>query len=317
MPESRTRKPKHKSRARKYRDSYFLTSPDQPEPRIRREAQSWPVVGAYVPIRDVWRATGYGTAGVIREQPNGRQASAFFILNLSEDGLTMMFGKDDETPKETDSMVKSMGSELPPMEAGPIELVSEYVWGAYVLGETKGALWPPNMTEQYLGLVSKPPGTRHQWLNRFIGPDGLTPPGLLKVIRQNRPLDDHEIPESQEVAIFTTISFEVDMAAAIFEQLRKRDPDFAYTGRDGEVEFFDWTRQYPKGHWSPLASLGGRQILGSIRVEPERLIAEVKTLSMGARLAGILKGIFGEHIRLKDTTWKGVADLLAERSGEA
>jgi len=59
---------------------------------------------------------------------------------------------------------------------------------------------------------------------------------------------------------------------------------------------------------------GGRQILGSVRVGPERLIAEVKTLSMGARLVGILKGIFGEQIRLTDTSWKGVADLLAERS---
>jgi hypothetical protein len=65
------------------------------------------------------------------------------------------------------------------------------------------------------------------------------------------------------------VSRAVESAKATVEQLRKHGRDFAYTGREGEVEFFDWTRQYPKGHWSPLARLGARQILGSIRVEPD------------------------------------------------
>jgi hypothetical protein len=38
---------------------------------------------------------------------------------------------------------------------------------------------------------------------------------------------------------------------------------------------------------------------------------------MGAGLVSLLKGFFGEQIRLKDTTWQSAADMLAEQSGEA
>lgn len=276
----------------------------------RPEVKTWPVVRAYVPVEDTWRATGCGSAGVIREQPDGRWTTAFFTMSLLDDGLMGMFGKDDQAPEACESVVRNIRPKIPPMEEGPVELAAEYIWGAHALGEQKGVLFPPQ-GQQYLGLVPKPPGTKKDWLRRLIGPQGLTPLGLVKVIRDN-PVPEG-IPEGQELAIFTTMTFAVESADAVIERLHQRDPEFAHTGDEGDAALFDWTREYPKNHWSPLKALGGRQILGSVRVEPEQLIAEAKTLSMAARLVSVLKEMFGEQIRLKETTWLGMRDLLRGR----
>jgi len=307
MSKSRKRKIKRKSGARRHRGATFLTSLG-PATQTRPEVGSWPVVRAYVPIEDAWRATGCGSAAVIRERPDGRWATGFFTMSLLDDGLMGMFGKDDDTPEKCESWLKQIRPMIPPMEEGPIELAAEYIWGAYALGQKKGLMWPPQ-TNQFLSLVPKPPGTGKDWLRRLVGPDGLTPPGLVKVIRENPVPED--IPEGKEIAIFTEMTFALESAEMVIEQLHERDPDFVHTGYEGEVEIFDWTREYPKNHWSPLKTLGGRQILGSVRVGPAQLIAEAKTLSMAARLVGILKEMFGEQIRLKETTWQSLSDLLA------
>jgi hypothetical protein len=277
--------------------------------RLRPEVRSWPIVRAYVPVRDAWQATGFGTAGVIREQPDGRWATAFFWISLLDEGLVNLFGKDDTTAEECDTFLKSLDPLMPPTEEGPVELAAQYIWGAYALGQKKGFLWPPGLADRYFSMVPKPLGSSSQWLNRLIGSGGLTPPGLLKVIRENPVPED--IPEDQEIAIFTRMTFQLENVEAVIEQLRKRQPDFSYLGHEGDIELFDWTREYPKNHWSPLKRLGGRQILGSVRVGPDQLIAEVKALSMGARLVGNLKGMFGEQMRLKETTWRSMSDLLA------
>src|SRR4051812_14575061 len=60
-------------------------------------AEGWTIVRSYVPVRDIWVATGLGSGGIIRQQPDGRYASAFFSLELLNHGLQSMWGKADET----------------------------------------------------------------------------------------------------------------------------------------------------------------------------------------------------------------------------
>src|SRR5262249_16694975 len=45
-------------------------------------AAEWPIARAYVPVSDVWRATGFGTAGIVRRQPDGRHTLAMFTIKL-------------------------------------------------------------------------------------------------------------------------------------------------------------------------------------------------------------------------------------------
>jgi hypothetical protein len=48
--------------------------------------------------------------------------------------------------------------------------------------------------------------------------------------------------------------------------------------------------------------------------ESDTLTTEVKTLSMGARLVAILKEMFGEQIRLQETAWQGMQEMLSRAS---
>jgi len=72
----------------------FLSSVSQRLPKVR-DAARWPIVHAYVPVEEVWRATGLGTAGIVRRQPGDRYAYALFPIKLLERGISMMVGKDD------------------------------------------------------------------------------------------------------------------------------------------------------------------------------------------------------------------------------
>lgn len=272
---------------------------------LRADVLTWPVIHAYAPDRDAWCATGFGTAGIAREQPDGRLFHSFFIISLLESGIVMMFGKDS-TAKKHDEFVNSMRDVFPPFEDSKTELVSEYVWGAYALSEEHGASWDAE-AERYLSLVPQPPGSKQQWIDRLIGPSGLTPQDLVKVIREN-PLPE-DLPEGKEIMILTEMSFRIEDERDVVAKLRKRGPEFDYCGRKEGEEYFSWTREYPPDHWSPLASLGGRQILGDVRVVPGRLIAEAKTLSMACRLIYLLKNILAGKLTLEKTTWSGIQDI--------
>ena len=273
---------------------------------LRTDVLSWPVVRAYVPDQDAWRATGFGTAGIVRERPNGRWAHSFFSISLLDNGIVAMFGKDS-TAKEFEKTISHMRDVVPPFQNGTVELVSDYVWGAYALTEKHGVWWEPDVS-RYLCMVPRPAGNKQQWLDRLIGPSGLTPPDLLMVIRENPQPGD--LPEGKEIMIFTEMSFRIDDEQEVIAKLRGHEPEFSYHSREGEEECFTWTREYPPDHWSPLASLGGRQVLGDIRVKPGRLVAEVKTLSMACRLIFLLKNIIGEKLTLEKTTWAGIKDIL-------
>lgn len=307
--------PVSKKRKRKTTERPRLTG----QPRLRApavlptstEVSSWPVVRAYGPDRDAWAATGFGSAVVVRQQPDGRWAFAAFWISLLDGGLTMFFGNSNEIPQEWErAFFHDMEPKIPPLEEAPIELVSDYVWGAYVFGQGDGD-WQGTgkMPGYYLAFVPQPPGGPSQWLRRLVGPHGLTPGGLLKVIHQNSNIPD--IPDGQEVAVITEMTFRIADAPATVARLRTLEPEFNLTGQVEGETCFNWTRQYPPGHWSPLARLGERQVIGQVRVRTGRLTATAGTLSMASGLVRRLKQAVGVGLALERTTWTGSRELLA------
>ncbi|HWP39639.1 MAG TPA: hypothetical protein VNL70_01850, partial [Tepidisphaeraceae bacterium] len=146
---------------------------------------------------------------------------------------------------------------------------------------------------------------------QLIGPDGLVPSRLIEVIRANEPT--HELPDDKEIVILTKMTFDLSDRSAALEILRAAAPEFTSEGTDESgVEWFDWSREYPRNHWSPFRLLGGRQSLGSVRIAQDTLIAEARTLTMAAMLVAKLKTRLTEKIRLRDTVWRGADELLAE-----
>jgi len=290
----------------------FLSSKSQRSLEVR-DAAGWSVARAYVPVAEVWRSTGLGTAGIVRRQPGDRYAYALFSIVLLERGIGVMVGKRDMSSQELEEEIADFRSLVPPFEEGPTELAASFVWGARAFGESEGVRFPPSREAQFLALVPRPPGGARQWRERLVGRGGLTPPRLMRVIEAN-PVE-LELPQNMEVVIFTEMSFDLDDAAAVAARTREIPP--AYGGfqfhetepDEGEVAFFEWVRPYPKGHWSPLKVLGGMQLLGSVRIVEGSLVAEAKSLSMAARLAGMLKEQLGEAIRLRETRWSTPEDL--------
>ena len=275
----------------------------------RSDRRSWPVVRAYVPVEDCFRATGCGTAGVLRRAPDGSLTSAFFTIELIRGGLMDAFGKSGTDYAETETLLSTMGASIPSLEPGSVDLAARYIWGAYAWSLERGRQWPATMRSRYLDVAPLLDGTRDSWLEQFAGPNGLLPSKLVEIARRNTTaLDD--IPDGREVVVFTTITLALDDAEDAVRRLRKSLPDFAEEDSEDDAVRFAWTREYPKGHWSPLSRSGGRQSLGSVEISKAgAMTAQAKTLSMAAVLVGKLRHELGPRIRVVKTEWKDAADL--------
>ena len=126
------------------------------------------------------------------------------------------------------------------------------------------------------------------------------PAGLGEVVRRNaRAMED--VSDGQEVLIYTTAMLALDDSRATVLALRDGGPEFIEESPENGSVRFGWTREYPKGHWSPLSRLGGRQSLGSVEITGSgTMIAQAKTLSMAS-------GLIGGRMRLIKTGWKDFA----------
>src|SRR5438105_1684031 len=100
-----------------------------PPPRIV-EIQRWPIIRAFVPVKEVWRVSGCGSAGIIRQRPDGQFTSSFFMISLMYGGLETVFGIDTATIDELESHLANISELLPPMEPGPPQLAARFAWGA-------------------------------------------------------------------------------------------------------------------------------------------------------------------------------------------
>lgn len=286
-----------------------------------QEALNWPVVKVFIPRQDCWSISGFGTAGVIRQRPNGRWCYTFYWIGLINGGLENAFGKDDSSPEEFDRLMADLTKHqqthpMPPMQPGTIDQAAEYIWGAYALSKHYGYRWPSEV-QRYLSRVPQPSGSNNQWSHQLLT---KIPSGLAQVIRKYclRVEEADELPSGKELAIFTRMTFRVNDHRSVRFELERSKSDFTVSGSEGETIYFNWTRKYPKGHWSPLSSLRGRQIIGDILLSPDKLIAETKTLSFAGSLVTLLKDILQDRIELDltQTTWTGWKELVPESRDE-
>jgi len=266
-------------------------------------------------MADCFRATGCGSVSVARRAPDGKITSAFCNIELMGGGILNMFAKEDHPDEaDVDKLVKEMSDVMPPMVPGDEQLAARYTWGAYAWSLDQGYSFP-GAEHPYLSMVPKLGGSRNWWLQQLTtGPDALVPQELADVIDENQP--DEDLPGDKEIVILTTATFELADRQDAIDQLIRNSPEFTPTDEDDESITFDFSRKYPKDHWSPLRLLGGRQSLGSVIVQRDCLVGECKTLSMTARLIARLKGMFGETIHLRETKWKGAQELIREMRAE-
>src|SRR5687768_1957805 len=98
-----------KKKRRPAREGLFLSSHrSEPQSPYRGDPRTWPVARAYVPQEDAWRASGFGTAGIVRQRPDGRFASALFSIAIIDGGVSMMYGKPDTTLQEVDELLAAI-----------------------------------------------------------------------------------------------------------------------------------------------------------------------------------------------------------------
>src|SRR5258705_13409793 len=110
-----SRKAKERQRGR-----IILNQSQRPEPNRR----AWPIVRAYVPVKDAWRVSGCGTAGIVRRQPDGALTYSIYNIELTKGGLTGAFGKDNESQEQIEESVMELADLMPPFEEGDADLMA-------------------------------------------------------------------------------------------------------------------------------------------------------------------------------------------------
>lgn len=276
-------------------------------PPIPAEVAGFPILEAYAPMADVWSATGYGSAAILRQRPDGKLVEVSFKIDVRE-GIAIATGKADLAPEEP-RLLQGLEGKIPAFEAASAERAAEFIWGAYALNRHQSDILPG--VEEFLRAVPRPPGNPASWLQRFLGPGGLTPTPLVELVHG---LAAKGFTDTMEPRVDTAMTFEFSSPARAIELLQARRPDFSVTEADEQSTSFDWTRKYPAGHWSPLAAFGGRQIIGYVTVEPRSLVARAHTLSMAARLAETLKLLLGAELRLRSVHWHDFSGNIEKRA---
>lgn len=270
--------------------------PPKPPP----DAPTWPLLRAYGPWRDCWSATACGSVCALRQAPDGRVVVAVFAIELIHGGLQLAGSyllEPDETP---DSYLARLKNLFPPMAPTSLEEAANFAWAARILSEGNGAATDHfDLEFSMLPAPKKTPDALATWLLH-----GATPDKLADICIRNF---EPDVPMGQEAMCITTMTFAVPDLDAAIRALRGAVPDFS----EDEEEGFVWTREYPEGHWSPMAKSGNRQVIGSVRLRDGKLVAEVNTLTMGWVLATKLRDMIPD-VRIAETEWKDTAAATEE-----
>jgi hypothetical protein len=270
------------------------------EPRLEQNTSSWPVIKAYAPIPEVWKATGNGTAGVIRQQPNGQYALASFHLMMLEGGIHAAAGKNDASLEDLEAFHRDVRENIPPYQEDTLATVSEYVWGAWAFGREYGYTFPAGKLDAYLSLIPKPPGREELWKKRLVGLGGRTPSGLLSVVRECFQLSV-ELEVDKELPVITTSYFIHPDHKRLREALRQTHP-LVYFEPDEEGNVIEITREYPDSH--AMATSGERQPIARVALQTKNeVLVQFATLSMGARAIEVLQNICGGVLRYQRSEW--------------
>ncbi len=272
---------------------------------LARDAHTWPLLRAQAPWRSCWDATGCGSAAVLRRAPDGRIGLAAMNVLLMSGGLSVAFGLTLGSEAEADDFLAEMDGTLAPWEDSPVEAASAFAWGARALAESHGALFDARM-DSLLRMFPRPDGAQASIVERLVGAGGMTPAALAEIVRRNYRPDLSD--DGREPMIVTTMSFRVGHHARTLAALRRARPEFDEEASHEDDLAFGWSREYPRNHWSPLARLGGRQVLGSVRLARDgSLKADARSLSMAAALASKMRKLAGGDVRLERADWTDVS----------
>ena len=272
-------------------------------------SENWPIVRAYLPPDDCWKSTGFGTAGIVRQQPDGKLSSSFFVMGLMRGGLMSVFGHINSDWSEIERDLRIKRHSIPPCVIGDTELATRYIWGSYAWSLEDSLRWPEELETQHLAMVPPLAGGRNRWLSQFVGTTGLVPEDLYDLVKSFDPMVE---PTEKEPLVFTEIVYGLVEQAPLLEKLRAAGPHIMPTDQDLDTVYFECTREFDAKRVSPLEPMRTRQPVGSIRIQGGKLLAEARALSLAAYLIGKLREYVGDLILFERTSW---SDLDAWLTG--
>lgn len=267
------------------------------------DASTWPLLRAYGPWRDCWAATACGSAGVLREAPDGRVAAAVFAIELIHGGLQAAGSALLASAEEAEDYLNKLRHLMPPMAPASLEEAANFVWAARALAESHDAF--SDQLQLELSMLPERRETPEELIAWLL--HSVTPERLSDICQRNF---NPNIAPGQEAMCITRMTFVIPDADAAIASLRGADPAFTET----EEQSFVWTRKYPKGHWSPMANSGNRQIIGSVRLRGGRLVGEVNALTMGWVLATTLQDMIPE-VQIAEAEWKDLTAMTKDLKG--
>ncbi len=287
----------------------FICSSGSAEKR-KFDPAALPIVRAYVPLRDAWIASGTGTAGILREHPDGDRFHLLFLIDLSAGGLRGVMSRDKVSAEFFERSLEEIKEHgLSPLEEGPVELASEYIWGSYALTEAAVGPWPSEMDRLYMSAVPRPPGTKQEWVERLVGPEGSIPPQFLQYLAAHPPAEDQ--PEEVVSPVFVTMMFQVYEPLMAAQKIRARKHDFLQSERPKGQVGFDWYYDPERGSsvlWTPDRKVP----VGTLTFEGDKLQAQTAALHLAARLISILEQEARIDMNLVGVRWDDPQDLMRQ-----
>ena len=238
-----------------------------------------PLVVALVPDPDVWRVAGAGRTLVARRRPDGRVAWASLAFDLKRPDATRLFGhlESDEGAFEEILDALSRIDDAPPMIGGSESLASRFTRGALAYAR-EGACGPAD-EPGLLAVFDRGRTSEVTALEAFAGDDGLCPPELLAVCREEAAAG---LEPGRGLATQVCLGFRA-ADGRLLEALG-RDRDFVRGQPDGERVAFAW---------KPTALGGARAgsvfwLAGGCGV-PAELEAETVSLDLAGKLCARIK----------------------------
>jgi hypothetical protein len=279
---------------------------------------------------EVWQTSGFGTIFCARRRPDGAEVWGLAVISLSDGGIAVASGGRVAPPGEHRRWRRDLGrlDLFPASREMPEGVAADYLYGACALGygNRPPERWPREVA-QVAALLPAPPGGPDAWRHRLVGPDGMTPPRLVRIVREHgRPPD---LPDGQDLAIVTTVAATLPPGTgpALVRRVlaRRGPPKFVDMGRRGDARILEWVKPYasgmpvPQGHKVSvlyadsgrpdsatirILTAGGHQGMGQLAVCEDRVEAEAMTLSRASVLVSTLLASVDGPVTITETNWR-------------
>jgi hypothetical protein len=268
----------------------------EPGAKLPEGVERWPIERAFVPIDDIWRATGAGTVGIIRRSPGGECWSCIAPIQLNMGGITGFSGDMEKPLEKVLGFYQEMTQSclIPPSEEGPPELAARYLWGAYGWGLDRGSTWPPGTRKRFLDLFPPLAGKKEDWIRQFVKVDPLVPNNVQEMLRRFATPDD--VPEGKEVVVPTLMNLSLPDYDGAVAALRAKSVHFHERPAEGDANVFHWMKER-------RVAPGRKVVHGAIRIKPGEMTLEAATLSSAAELAFRVRETVGTGPRLQRARW--------------